>query len=128
MLQRNKVFAPDTKVTYVPCAGLDEHDNNLVEYTPKMNYAETTLKQALLSNAVKHSYINKTNPVLLTLDTALQNGKISMTVFVMEGHLLKEDDVYVTPSNLVFTVVGIKLLDGTDVNEAVQSQTVVLQL
>lgn len=46
----------------------------------------------------------------------------------MQGHLLLEDVVYSRPGNLVFTVTRITQLTGEEVNEAVRSQTVYLQL
>lgn len=32
---------------------MEEKDNNLIEFSDKMNYAKSTLKQAIISSAIK---------------------------------------------------------------------------
>ena len=49
MLKQTGLAQSKLVVKYIPVAGLQETDNNLMEYSPKMSYAQKTLSYALLS-------------------------------------------------------------------------------
>ncbi|CAL6019151.1 Elongation_factor Tu GTP binding domain-containing protein [Hexamita inflata] len=128
MLTNMQIFKVQCAVQFIPCAGVQEIDNNLIEYTTKMQYAETTLKQALMTTKPKALQINQCDPVLLIQDMTVSDGKITSTCYVLEGHLYLDDVIYISPNNLVFSVNQIYDLNKNELKEAVQSQVVILQL
>lgn len=44
MITKHYIYYKSLKILIIPVAAMDEKDNNLIEFSDKMNYAPSTLK------------------------------------------------------------------------------------
>ncbi|KAH0577864.1 Elongation factor Tu GTP binding domain-containing protein [Spironucleus salmonicida] len=91
----------------VPVAGLSENDSNLVSYTEKLSFAQSTVKQSLLCVKKETVKLKQNHPIAVILDCYVENGSINVTLFLDQGILQIDDVVFVCPSQILFKVVQI---------------------
>eukprot|EP00703_Trepomonas_sp_PC1_P002843 JAP93763.1 Elongation factor Tu GTP binding domain-containing protein [Trepomonas sp. PC1] len=116
--QVQKTFGSNIQLEIIPCAAMDEIDNNLVESSQKMLFAEATLKQSLINCKPRPKSLEKP-PVISILDFSSSEGKLYFTANVLEGFIQQKDVFYIQNSLLAFQVTQIQDFQLNNLQNAV---------